>query len=136
MRRPRVRLTVRALTIVVAVAALLTGGFVLARTKLCRVDTRLTPTRLRRREFTQAALVIGMIRFRKPSGARSTSGLFESTQSTITRVWLRSSRNGSIRYLGHRAMLTGCPSCATAISARHVAPSSPWPMSRREPVLK
>jgi hypothetical protein len=31
MRRPRVRLTVRALTIVVAVAALLTGGFVLAR---------------------------------------------------------------------------------------------------------
>jgi hypothetical protein len=31
MRCPRVRLTVRALTIVVAVAALLTGGFVLAR---------------------------------------------------------------------------------------------------------
>ncbi len=31
MRRPRVRLTVRALTIVVAVAALLTSGFVLAR---------------------------------------------------------------------------------------------------------
>jgi hypothetical protein len=31
MRRPRVRLTVRALTIAVAVAALLTGGFVLAR---------------------------------------------------------------------------------------------------------
>ena len=31
MRRPRVRLTVRALTIVVAIAALLTGGFVLAR---------------------------------------------------------------------------------------------------------
>jgi hypothetical protein len=31
MRRPRVRLTVRDLTIVVAVAALLTGGFVLAR---------------------------------------------------------------------------------------------------------
>jgi hypothetical protein len=31
MRCPRVRFTVRALTIVVAVAALLTGGFVLAR---------------------------------------------------------------------------------------------------------
>ena len=31
MRCPSVRLTVRALTIVVAVAALLTGGFVLAR---------------------------------------------------------------------------------------------------------
>ena len=31
MSHPRVRFTVRALTIVVAVAALLTGGFVLAR---------------------------------------------------------------------------------------------------------
>jgi hypothetical protein len=31
MRRPRLRLTVRALALVAAVAALLTGGFVLAR---------------------------------------------------------------------------------------------------------